>query len=53
MNASRNNWISPKDVRVPDFIICGTMKSGTSTLHYILNQHPHVYIPDGELHFLI
>ncbi len=27
------------------------MKSGTSTLHYILNQHPHVYIPDNEVHF--
>jgi hypothetical protein len=51
MGAAMQNWIAPTGVRIPDFIICGAMKSGTSTLHYILNQHPDVFIPDRELHF--
>ena len=34
-----------------DFLIVGTMKSGTSTLSSILNQHPKVNIPKNELHF--
>ncbi|QXD16193.1 sulfotransferase [Rhodocaloribacter litoris] len=36
---------------VPDFLIIGAMKSGTTTLHHLLEQHPDVYIPRGELHF--
>ena len=36
---------------LPDFIIAGAMKSATTTLHSILNKHPDVYIPKGELHF--
>ncbi len=51
MSISMNNWILPEELRIPDFIICGAMKSGTSTLHYILNQHPHIYIPDNEIFF--
>jgi hypothetical protein len=27
------------------------MKSGTSTLHYILNEHPDIFIPKNELAF--
>lgn len=46
-----DNWIAPENVAVPHFIICGAMKSGTTTLHYILNQHPDVFIPKGEVHF--
>jgi hypothetical protein len=38
--------------RLPDFIIAGAMKSGTTTLHHILAQSPAVFIPDGEIHFL-
>jgi hypothetical protein len=37
--------------QTPDFIIGGAMKSGTSSLHVILDQHPDVYIPAGEVHF--
>lgn len=40
---SRNDWIAPEDIKIPDFIICGAMKSGTSTLHYILNEHPNIH----------
>ncbi|UGB39514.1 sulfotransferase family protein [Frateuria soli] len=46
-----SNWVLPDHIRTPDFIICGAMKSGTSTLHYILSQHPKVFIPDEEIHF--
>lgn len=37
--------------QLPDFIIGGAMKSGTSSLHTILSSHPGVYIPEGEIHF--
>jgi len=33
---------------LPDFIIGGAMKCGTSSLHHILAQHPSIFIPDGE-----
>lgn len=46
-----SNWKSPKPELLPDFIIGGAMKSGTTTLHHILNTHPDVFIPRGELHF--
>lgn len=36
---------------MPDFIIAGAMKAGTSTLHHLLNSHPGVFIPDREIHF--
>ena len=35
----------------PDFIIAGAMKSGTSSLQYILNQHKGVFIPSSEIFF--
>jgi hypothetical protein len=37
--------------RLPDFIIAGAMKSGTTTLHHILAQNPAIFIPDPEIHF--
>jgi len=36
---------------LPDFIIGGAMKSGTSTLHQILDTHPEIFIPKSEIHF--
>ncbi|MEL6810740.1 MAG: sulfotransferase [Bacteroidota bacterium] len=45
------NWKAPESAIVPDFIIGGAMKSGTSTLHAILGQHPDVYIPKEEIGF--
>lgn len=44
-------WIAPKASDLPDFIIGGAMKSGTSTLHAILDKHPDVFIPKEELGF--
>jgi hypothetical protein len=46
-----HNWKAPKDGTLPHFIIGGAMKSGTSTLHHILAQHPKVFIPEEELGF--
>lgn len=37
--------------RQPDFIIGGAPKCGTTSLHFILNQHPEIAIPDEEVHF--
>ncbi|MEM6652498.1 MAG: sulfotransferase domain-containing protein [Pseudomonadota bacterium] len=44
-------WQAPPDTKLPDFIICGAMKCGTSTVHSILATHPDVFMPDGELNF--
>ena len=43
--------ISSQPENLPDFIIAGATKSATTTLHTILNKHPDVFIPNGELHF--
>ncbi len=44
-------WIAPKNIRLPDFIICGAMKCGTSTVHTLLGKHPETHIPDREINF--
>ena len=46
-----NNWIAPDTNLLPDFIIGGAMKSGTSTIHNILEKHPKVFIPKKEIGF--
>jgi len=46
-----HEWVAPENTRLPDFIICGAMKCGTSTVHALLNKHPHIYIPDSEINF--
>jgi hypothetical protein len=46
-----NPWIASDKKNLPDFIIGGMMKSGTTTLHNILNEHPKIFIPREELHF--
>jgi len=39
-------------VRLPDFLGIGTQKGGTTYLHYLLAQHPQVYLASPkELHF--
>lgn len=49
--AKASDWIAPDNATLPQFIICGAMKSGTTTLHRILNRHPAVFIPNEEIHF--
>ncbi len=37
--------------RFPDFIIAGAMKCGTTSLHFVLDAHPQVFIPKPEIFF--
>ncbi len=46
-----HEWVAPENTRLPDFIICGAMKCGTSTVHTLLSKHPHIYIPRPEINF--
>jgi len=36
---------------IPNFIIVGAMKAGTSSLSRYMNSHPEIYIPEEEIHF--
>lgn len=37
--------------RLPDFIIGGAPKCGTTSVHFILAQNPAIGMPDEEIHF--
>jgi hypothetical protein len=38
--------------RMPNFLIIGAARSGTTTLHYVLDQHPQIYMsPNKETNF--
>ncbi len=37
--------------RYPDFIIGGAPKCGTTSLHFILDQHPKIGLPEDEIHY--
>jgi len=37
--------------RMPDFMIVGAPKSGTSALHVYLRAHPDIFMPELELNF--
>jgi hypothetical protein len=37
--------------RLPNFLIIGAQKCGTTWLAAMLRQHPDVYMPDQEIHF--
>jgi hypothetical protein len=44
--------VTSTEPRLPNFIVIGAMKAGTSTLYRILRAHPDVYLPDRkELHY--
>lgn len=34
-----------KDMKLPDFLIVGAAKSGTTSLHYYLDQHKDIFMP--------
>ena len=39
-------------MRLPNFLVIGAAKSGTTSLHHYLKQHPDVYMPaKKELHY--
>ena len=33
------------DIKLPNFLIVGAAKCGTSSLHNYLNQHPDIFMP--------
>lgn len=37
---------------IPNFVIAGAMKCGTTSLHAALEQHPDVSLPEGEVQLL-
>lgn len=49
-NSVLNGFDSTSDI-APDFIIAGAMKSGTTTLHSMLAEHPSVFMANNELFF--
>jgi hypothetical protein len=42
---------TPASGRLPDFVVIGAMKAGTTSLASWLRAHPGVYMPPRELHF--
>lgn len=45
----RPAWLRPSGPSTPPTFFCvGAMKSGTTTLHEYLAQHPEVSVPDGK-----
>ena len=44
-------WLAPQPDMLPDFIIAGAMKAGTSSIHQLLQRHPDISIPEDEVHF--
>jgi hypothetical protein len=44
-------WKAPENAILPNFIIGGAMKSGTSSMHAMLAQHPDIFIPTEEIGF--
>ena len=41
-----------KETRLPNFVVIGAPKSGTTSLFYYLAQHPEIYLPvRKELHY--
>lgn len=40
-----------KNSRLPDFVIVGAQKSGTSTLRNILSRHENIFVAKSETHF--
>jgi len=49
----KNNFINSlfvKKINLPDFIIIGAQKSGTTTLHYNLEKHPDIYMANSNIH---
>lgn len=50
--AINDAWLASSPEILPDFIIAGAMKAGTSSIHQLLQRHPDVSIPEEEVHFL-
>ena len=42
---------TPADLVLPNFLIVGAMKAGTSSLADMISEHPDIYVAPEELHF--
>ena len=51
LESQSDNWKAKQPENLPNFIIGGAMKSGTTSLHAILNSHPDIAIAHNELGF--
>jgi len=40
--------LSLKQVNLPDFLVVGAGKSGTTSLHYYLDEHPEIFMPKNK-----
>jgi len=40
--------LSPASPRLPNFLVLGAMKAGTTALYYYLRQHPQIYLNAGR-----
>eukprot|EP01103_Thecamoeba_quadrilineata_P006120 TRINITY_DN15846_c0_g1_i1.p1 TRINITY_DN15846_c0_g1~~TRINITY_DN15846_c0_g1_i1.p1 ORF type:complete len:435 (-),score=110.91 TRINITY_DN15846_c0_g1_i1:15-1319(-) len=46
-----DNVVAPRNGSYPNFIIVGTWKGGTTSLHKMLQEHPNVCLALGEVNF--
>ncbi len=51
MSGSSSEADGARQVRLPDFIIGGAPKCGTTSLHFILDQHPDIGMPRNEVFY--
>lgn len=49
---TRTQPLASSRLQLPHFLVLGTQKGGTTSLHRLLGQHPQVFLPPGkELHY--
>jgi hypothetical protein len=47
---ARLGWRNPRPL--PHFLVLGTQKGGTTSLHHLLGRHPGIYLPEvKEVHY--
>lgn len=46
--SGRSGPVEGQRVRLPDFLVIGAPRSGTTTLHYSLGQHPEVFVSGNK-----
>jgi hypothetical protein len=50
----RTRELEPAHLRLPNFLVIGAPRSGTTMLHYTLGQHPQVFVsPNKETNFFL
>ncbi len=40
-----------REKTLPDFLVIGAQKAGTTWLHHNLRLHPQIWMPEGEVHY--